>query len=183
MKNIEDKYVIREAQLSDLPALIELAKITFIETFKVKFAIPYSEDDLREFFGNFADPAVFSSYISDAHFHSLVVESPTGLVGYCISGPSSLPHSERTPSCGELKKIYLLESTQGKGLGGQLLKGSMKWLEEHYDRLWIGVWSGNEKAKEIYYKLGFEKVGEYDFLVGNTRDREFILSRHPATHD
>ena len=44
-------------------------------------------------------------------------------------------------------------------------------------RLWIGVWSKNFGAQRFYERLGFAKVGEYEFPVGQTRDQEFILSR------
>ena len=38
--------------------------------------------------------------------------------------------------------------------------------------LWIGVWSGNDKAQRLYAAYGFEKAGEYDYPVGAWRDRE-----------
>ena len=43
--------------------------------------------------------------------------------------------------------------------------------------LWIGVWSGNEKAQRLYAAYGFEKAGEYEYPVGAWRDHEFILRR------
>ncbi|HWU15100.1 MAG TPA: GNAT family N-acetyltransferase, partial [Caulobacter sp.] len=39
------------------------------------------------------------------------------------------------------------------------------------------VWSENFGAQKLYGRLGFEKVGEYHFPVGETRDLEFILRR------
>ena len=43
--------------------------------------------------------------------------------------------------------------------------------------LWIGVWSGNDKAQRLYAAYGFEKAGEYDYPIGAWRDHEFILRR------
>ena len=54
---------------------------------------------------------------------------------------------------------------------------SLDWLEKPGRMLWIGVWSENFGAQKLYGRLGFEKVGEYEFPVGGTRDREFILRR------
>ena len=43
--------------------------------------------------------------------------------------------------------------------------------------IWLGVWSGNDKAQAFYAKRGFAKVGEYRFRVGETLDHEFIMRR------
>jgi len=39
------------------------------------------------------------------------------------------------------------------------------------------VWSENHGAQRLYARHGFEHVGDYDFVVGNIRDHEFILRR------
>jgi RimJ/RimL family protein N-acetyltransferase len=39
------------------------------------------------------------------------------------------------------------------------------------------VWSQNHKAQKLYISAGFEKVGDYLFAVGETRDEEFILRK------
>ena len=83
-----------------------------------------------------------------------------------------------TPECGELKRIYVLPEAQGSGLGSRLMDEAMAWLlRDGPRRLWIGVWSGNRGARRLYERMGFTKVGEYYFSVGQARDREFILRR------
>jgi len=55
---------------------------------------------------------------------------------------------------------------------------ALAWLERDGPRrIWIGVWSGNRGARRLYEQLGFAKVGEYYFKVGEAMDREFILRR------
>ena len=55
---------------------------------------------------------------------------------------------------------------------------ALAWLERKGPRrVWLGVWSKNHGAQRLYERLGFEKVGEYEFLVGKTRDHEFIMRR------
>ena len=46
--------------------------------------------------------------------------------------------------------------------------------------VWIGVWSENYGAQRLYRRFGFDKAGEYEFVVGETRDREFIFRRVPV---
>ncbi len=59
-----------------------------------------------------------------------------------------------------------------------LLDTALAWLERDGTRpLWISVWSENYGAQRFYGRQGFVHVGEYAFLVGEQRDREFIYRR------
>jgi ribosomal protein S18 acetylase RimI-like enzyme len=74
----------------------------------------------------------------------------------------------------------VLKSAQGTGLGRRLMDDAMAWLTAPPARaIWLGVWSGNDKAQGFYRRYGFEKAGEYRFRVGETLDHEFIF-RRPA---
>ena len=54
----------------------------------------------------------------------------------------------------------------------------MAWMHgEGARRVWLGVWSGNVRAQQLYASRGFTKVGEYRFRVGETLDHEHILRR------
>ena len=82
---------------------------------------------------------------------------------------------------GELKRLYVHSSQQGKGLGRMLMGVALGWLDEIYGQApqWIGVWSENHKAQALYRSYDFEQVGAYQFPVGQTLDDEFILRRQP----
>jgi RimJ/RimL family protein N-acetyltransferase len=43
--------------------------------------------------------------------------------------------------------------------------------------VWLGVWSGNDRAQAVYARRGFRKVGEYGFPVGDWTDHEYILRK------
>jgi ribosomal protein S18 acetylase RimI-like enzyme len=69
-------------------------------------------------------------------------------------------------------------SAQGGGIGAQLFEQALAWLERDGPRtLWISVWSENYGAQRFYGRYGFEMAGEYEFLVGEQRDREFMFRR------
>ncbi|MET0807939.1 MAG: GNAT family N-acetyltransferase, partial [Pseudoxanthomonas sp.] len=89
-----------------------------------------------------------------------------------------LPHADAKPGDGELKRLYLLKSEQNGGVGRALFDQALAWLERDGPRpLWISVWSENLGAQRFYARYGCSKVGEYDFPVGDSVDREFILRR------
>jgi RimJ/RimL family protein N-acetyltransferase len=63
-------------------------------------------------------------------------------------------------------------------LGRDLLNVAFDWLGENMPGpIWLGVFSGNIKAQDVYAARGFVKVGEYEFMVGDHRDHEFIMRR------
>ena len=164
---------IRRAMPSDAVLLADLGRETFIET----FAHLYPAEDLKAFLEKAYAPEAFSRFLA-ADGHGLWIAELDGrAAGYAHAGPCALPHPEATPGCGELKRLYVRAADQGDGVGSALLDEALGWLQSPGRRLWIGVWSKNFGAQRLYARRGFEKVGEYEFPVGATRDHEFILSR------
>lgn len=158
-----------------IPALSQLA----IETFKETFGHLYPPEDLSAFLIKSYAPAQLAIELADpTQFWRIVYEGDA--VAYLQCGPVSLPHPEANPAnAGELKRLYVHSSQQGKGLGKMLLTIAMNWMTETYpgNPQWIGVWSQNHKAQSLYGAYGFERVGAYQFAVGKTLDDEFILRR------
>ncbi len=169
---------MRRATPDDCDILAALGERTFKETFVEGFAIAYPADDLAEFVAQSYAPEVFAAKLADpaqALWLAFVGETP---VGYANVGPCRLAHPEAKPHHGELYRLYVSQDQHGRGLGRRLMETALAWLDrDGPGPAWLGVWSGNLKAQAFYARYGFEKVGEYDFPVGATRDHEFILRR------
>lgn len=165
---------IRRAGPADADALVAIGRATFAET----FGHLYPPQDLAAFLAEAHSLARAQADLEDPAKAVWLVEADGEVVGYAIAGPCHLPHPEVTPACGELERIYLLAAHQGGGVGGRLLAETLAWLEKDgRRRLWIGVWSENFGAQRLYARHGFMQVGTYEFVVGQTRDQEFILRR------
>jgi GNAT superfamily N-acetyltransferase len=160
------------ATAADAAEVTRLAHDTFTET----FGHLYPPEDLAGFLAKLT-PQVFESFIRDPAQRIWLARENGGAVGFAHAGLCSLPHPDVTPACGELKRLYVRKGRQRGGLGSTLLTAALTWLDAPGRRLWIGVWSENHGAQRLYGRRGFHKVGEYDFPVGGTRDREFILRR------
>ena len=171
---------IRPARAADAPGLAALAEATFIETFGSEgFDMQYPEPDLADFLRASYAPDRAAGWIADPAGRVWVVEDEAGaLIAYAQIGPNSLPHPDATSEHVELKRLYVKRAAQGTGLGRTLLELALKHLDPNGEAVvWLGVWSGNEKAQRLYARYGFAKAGEYQFAVGSVRDREFILRR------
>jgi GNAT superfamily N-acetyltransferase len=166
--------VIRRAGPADAEILADLGARTFAAT----FGHLYPPEDLAAFLRRAYDVGATSELLADPAIAAWLVEADGEAVGHALAGPCGLPHPQVTAACGELKRLYLLPPWQGGGRGSRLLATALAWLEANRaGALWIGVWSQNLGAQRLYGRMGFEKVGEYLFEVGATRDREFILRR------
>lgn len=166
-------FAIRRARPSDAFAVAELARDTFVET----FGYLYRPEDLGAFLETSQSVAAYAPLLNDARVGIWVAEdSHQALVGFLTAGPCKLPAPQREAAAGEIRQLYLRGTVQREGLGTQLLKLALEWLAARgHSPLYVGVWSGNLGAQRLYARYGFEKIGEYDFPVGNQLDREFIL--------
>ena len=166
--------VIRRADIADADILSALGG----ETFAATFSRLYPPDDLAAFLAESHSADAWGVVLGDERAATWLMEFDSEAIGYALVGPCGLPHPEASPAHGELTRIYLLSEWQGGGRGGRLMKTAIDWLAEAYPGpLWIGVWSQNYGAQRLYERVGFRKVGEYEFPVGATRDHEFIFRR------
>ncbi len=165
---------IREAVLADVEELVELSKRTFTQT----FGAGYPPEDLENFLASAYTVERYCAYISDSKSNVWVVASENTLCGYVLAGACSLPHLEVKPGDGEVIRLYMLQEYQGCGWGTKLFETALDWLiASGAATLWLGVWSENYGAQKLYHRYGFSYAGEYEFIVGNSRDREFIYRK------
>ena len=175
----DQTVTVRRARPDDAAALAALKLATFRETFLEGFAIPYPPEDLARFEAETYSEARILAEIEDMSHASWVCEAADGaLLAYAHAGPAKLPHPDVMPDHGELYQIYVRRAAQGMRLGPRLLEAALGWIETRFaGPQWLGVWSGNERAQAFYTAVGFRKVGDYHFMVGDHRDDEFIFRR------
>ena len=169
--------LIRRAGPDDAAELAALGARTFVES----FGHLYSPQDLQAFLDESHSRAAYAKLLGDPAYALWLAFADDGTaMGYALAGPAGLPHADLKPGDGELKRLYMRADAQGSGIGTRLFDEALAWLERAGPRtLWISVWSENYGAQRFYGRYGFEKAGEYEFIVGEQRDREFIYRRDP----
>lgn len=167
---------IRRAGEADAATLSSLASDCFIET----FGHLYAAEDLDAFLREAYAVEAWAALLRDSGYATWLLENGDEAIGYVLAGPCGLPHADAQPEDGELKRLYLRAHAQNGGWGRKLCDIALAWLERDGPRtLWVGVWSENVGAQRFYARDGFERVGDYEFPVGQVRDHEFILRRSP----
>jgi ribosomal protein S18 acetylase RimI-like enzyme len=170
---------IRLATPEDAAPLAALKLAAFRETFIDGFAVPYPAADLARFEAESYGVAKVAAELADpTHASWVAVEEGGALVAYAHVGPCKLPHRQASAAQGELYQLYALNAAQGKGIGKALMTAALDWLGRAMQGpVWLGVWSGNERAQAVYARYGFRKVGEYGFPVGDWTDHEYIFRK------
>lgn len=165
------------AELADVPDLAFLGRQTFAET----FGHLYTEEDLGLFLGQSHDEAVYAQAVKAPDTGVWIARDGQGApLAYCVAGPNGIPAPNAPAEAGELKRLYVRQEGQGRGLGKKLLAQGLDWLRANgFAPLYISVFSENIGAQRLYAAYGFSKVGEYKYMVGNHADREFIFCDSP----
>ncbi|CAF3844553.1 unnamed protein product [Rotaria sp. Silwood1] len=177
------QFVLRRADISDINALSQLCQKTFREAFVEDLSIHYPEKDLDFYFRSTASPEWFAKKILDPRRVVWVIEEKIDgeFVAYAVAGPcDNIPHPDICSNTdGTLNRLFVRRDRQSHGFGQQLMKVILPWLEQHYPTrpVWLSVFFKNIKAQKFYAHYGFNKVGEYDEPVGESKYREFIMKR------
>ena len=168
----------RRPTLADADVLSELGGRTFTET----FGHLYSSEDLAFFLHDSHSPDVYRRLLADERYAVRLAEEDGRALGYGVAGPCGLPVPDLEPRAGEIKRLYVLASAQGRQIGTHLFERLVADLEERgHDPLYLSVWSENLGAQRLYGRYGFVKCGEYGFPVGRQIDREFMFRRLPRS--
>lgn len=169
---------ITRAGPGDEETLADLGSRTFSET----FAHLYRLEDLQAFLAKSHSAEVYRTLLADPRSALWLLRTARGeAVGYATAGPCTLPVDDMPEKAGELGRLYILKPWQGGGNGVRLLETALRWLERRYGPLYISVFSENVGAQRLYRRYGFDKIKEYNYMVGDHADHEFLFARgHPG---
>jgi len=98
------------------------------------------------------------------HGAAYLVGPRQGPVGYIIV---SFGYSVKMGGIdGFIDEFYIRENVRGRGMGGEVLRALMPALADYgMKALHLEVGHGNDKAKRLYTRLGFEAREEYHLMT------------------
>ena len=166
--------VLRRAQIDDAPLLAQVGAATFLET----YAGLLDAEDIGVHCQRHHSAEAWLPWLNNADSAVWLVSAQQGgaPVGYQLLGRPDVPVADLHPSDLEIKRLYLLHRFQAAGLGRQLLQQAVDLgRKQGCHRLLLGVYSQNEAALAFYERVGFKRVGERTFHVGNSDFFDYIL--------
>lgn len=83
------------------------------------------------------------------------------------------------PNPVELRRLYVDQTQHGKGVADTLVAEAAHIASRRFgaESLWLGVWEDNPRARRFYSRLGFDEVGEHEFVVGDAVRRDIVMER------
>jgi len=171
----------RAASPTDGAGLAAFAARCFTET----FGALYPPQDLADFLAASYGVEALGAQIADPGYRLCLALRGREIVGYCTSGPlkSVVAPEINAPEINapegararELHRLYVDETVKGAGVAHALMEDALAWARgAGAAALYLSVWENNARAQRFYRGYGFEHVGEHAFMVGATRDRDFI---------
>jgi ribosomal protein S18 acetylase RimI-like enzyme len=170
------------AKAEDLQRLAQFARLTFATA----FGEDLGEACLAEHFQRNMSDDQFSKMIASDTFY--LANDNDDLVGFAQIGPVNSTYQEYLESfdaqASELRRLYVLSTYQGHGIGSELMKHAFQdSLVVATRTIYLTTWEANVGAQALYQRNGFRKVGaipEYR-QDGKLEGYEYILAR-PAGH-
>lgn len=163
--------VDRDATVPDGPALAEMGRRCFQETFGPHFPAGDMALHLERMFG----PEGLPAELRDPDLRVRMAEEGGEIAAYLKLSPMHLPVPHE-PGALEVKQLYVLAPWQGAGVAAAL----MDWAEaagraEGAPALYLSVWEHGARAIAFYARRGFEKVGEAPFRLGTRAYRDPVM--------
>ena len=172
--------MIRHASMSDAEQLQHLIAKAF------PYACPPDTDetDIKVHLARKCSSENFKSFIADESTAVIVACNGSDLLGFAV-----LVFAETTSekiastltsvsSTVELSKFYVSPSEHGQGIAQKLMQRCFELVHElGWSAMWLNVNQQNERANRFYEKWGFEVVGECDFILGSSVQKDFVRER------
>ncbi|KAK4686088.1 diamine N-acetyltransferase, partial [Tremellales sp. Uapishka_1] len=170
-------FHLRLAEADDVPQIVSLMGGTW-EKF-LSSSLPRS-DIQHQLDTRLSHATISSDYAKPTDFFLVISPSdtPREIVGVAQLSPS--PHKAKFSGAKtiELKWLFVHGDYQGKGLSKTLMVASQEKAKElGCDSIWLIVWEENVKGIEIYQKMGYEKKGETDYVIGETTRNLWVLEK------
>lgn len=166
---------LRPATAEDASALSLVACATFLET----YAGIVSAADMLHHCATRCSPEHFGRWAADPDVAVTLAEHVDGAapLGFTALTPPDFPIAFG-PGTIELRRIYVLTTAHGSGLGPALMDHAIEDARAlGKTQLALGVHPGNGRARAFYERHGFRIVGERRFQVGEALFTDPVYAR------
>lgn len=165
---------IREATKEDAVLIADLSRQTFYDT----FAADNTKEDMDLFLNKQFTRGRLILEVGAPENTFLLAHLDKEVAGYVKLRESKQPKSLGTKNALEIARLYAATAMVGKGVGKALMQASIDIAKARgKEVIWLGVWERNLRAIAFYQKWGFEKFDEWDFLLGNDLQRDWLMKK------
>lgn len=169
---------IKKASKDDVEILALLGRITYSESHG---HFINNQEDLITYNNEAFSIDKTSEELQNAnivYWMAYVDKLPVGYAKLILNTDNSQVVSKK--QC-RLERIYVLREFLGQKIGYELYKTVFEEAKSlGFEILWLTTYIKNESAIQFYERLGFNKVGSYDFIVNGKTFENVVFSKKTA---
>lgn len=174
LRLLDHQTQILPATLADAEALSVLSALVF------PLGCPANTppEDLASYINREHTPDRYRAMLNDDRYQILIAKVAGSLAALALLVQVFAPPEMQATSALELRRFYVDPAYHGRGVANQLMKEVLAAAAERgQSSLWLSAFSGNGRAIAFYKRWGFRITGEHDFMVGNDRQRDYLMLR------
>lgn len=161
-----------KCKVSDVEQLRDISIETFVDTFKDQ----NTEENLNEYLERAYTIEQLTSEINQVGTDFYFLKDSGVVVGYLKLNIDDAQSEKDNPLALEVERIYVLPQHKRKGYGSQLLEFAHARAKKlNRTGIWLGVWEYNYNALAFYKKMGYQRVGEHTFIMGDDAQVDYIM--------
>jgi len=163
---------IRKCTIEDIETIQQIGRQTYFET----FVAHNTEENMNDYLQKaFADSKLREELENpDSEFY--VAEQDGKVAAYLKINQLDAQSEPMDSDYLEIERIYVLIEFQKLGLGKLLYDRALeRAMSLRKSKIWLGVWENNHNALAFYSKIGFERIGQHSFFMGDDEQIDYIL--------
>lgn len=161
----------RDATITDGPALADMGRRCFVETFGPHFP----PDDMAIHLGRMFGPEGLPRELRQPKLRIRMAEDDGAIAAYLKLAPMSLPVPHE-PDALEIKQLYVLEPWQGAGVATVLMDWAVETTRaDGAPAIYLSVWEHGHRAIAFYARHGFKQVGVAPFQLGTRAYQDPVM--------
>lgn len=169
---------IKKCTLSDLNALIQISKKTFVDAFEKD----NNPTDFKEYVDIAFEESNLLNQLKNRDSSFYFVFKKEQCVGYMKLNVREAQTEIVSDNTIELERIYVIQEFQGQRIGEFMLKEAIQVASAQNKKyLWLGVWEKNLSAIRFYKKKGFEKFNTHPYYIGKDKQTDWLM-KHDLTN-
>lgn len=161
-----------QCKVSDVEQLQAISIKTFVNTFNDQ----NTEEDLKEYLDRAYNIKQLTFEINQVGTAFYFLKDSGVIVGYLKINIDDAQSEKDNPLALEVERIYVLPEHKRKGYGKRLLAFAHTRAKElNRTSIWLGVWEHNHNALAFYERMGYQRVGEHTFYMGDDAQVDYIM--------
>lgn len=169
---------IKQINETSLTLLEEISRETYFDT----FAADNTEKDMKDYLDYAYAPEKLRAELNNPESEFYFIHTDGKLAGYLKLNYGSAQTEPIDPQGLEIERIYVRLNFKRQGLGNQLFQKAVARAGElNKHSIWLGVWENNQPALNFYKKIGFKRVGQHSFFMGDDEQTDYLMQKILST--